>query len=456
MSEIALTSPCLDRALGALALATLACIAGACDPCAGVVAHIEALGPGETYVIPAQCTVTESVTVPAGASVEGGTFELERGESITLEPSPDDDRATSLASTTVRGGNDAEPAIVARGAGHVSISGVSVELERGIAIGISGASASVSGVTIVGNVDPLRAAELPVPADPAEIATYGVAAIDGATVTAAELDVRRLAAGALACSSATLRVTGASLIESRGIAAALFDCVAALDDVEITGTIATALRPGMGIAAGASEVTATRLHVHDAPGYALLARGGEITLVTPTIERLTQAGVWVEEGASLEVEGGTFTANRGTSIAAVGAARLAVRDTVIADTALAPIPTMSGTSIERMGDAIHVVQRAPFTSEVELAELSLTNNERVGVVLDGAMSPLPLSIRGTRIETRDDQLGALAQNIAALPATWDAEVTRVGSAVSLDPVAGTIVVSEGGLTGILMPPTIVF
>lgn len=446
----------LERLPPALALATVACIVSACDPCAGVVASIESLGAGETYVIPVECTVTEPVTVPAGGSVEGGTFELERGESITLEPSPDDGRPTSLASTIVRGGNDAAPAVVARGTGHVSIASVSFELERGIAIGISGASATLSTVTILGNVDPLRAAELPVPAEPAEIATYGVAAIEGASLRATELDVRRVAAGALACSSATLDVTGAELIETRGIAVTLFDCLATLDEVEIADTIPAPLRPGVGIAAGTSEVTATRLHVHDSPGYGVLAYGGEITLLMPVVERLAQAGVWVERGATLSVEGGTFTANRGASIAAVGATRLEVRETVIADTALAPIPSMGGTSLERMGDAIHVAQRAPTASEVELRDLSLMNNERVGVVLDGAMSPLILSITGTRVETTGTQLGALAQNIAALPAAWDAEVTRVGSAVALDPVAGTIVVSEGGLTGILMPPTITF
>src|SRR5690606_27465954 len=84
-----------------------ACLASACDPCAGIAARIEALGAGERYSVPESCVVSEAVAVPAGATVSGGTFELGSGESITLAPSPDAARPTTLEGATVRGGNDA-------------------------------------------------------------------------------------------------------------------------------------------------------------------------------------------------------------------------------------------------------------------------------------------------------------------------------------------------------------
>ena len=153
---------------------------------------------------------------------------------------------------------------------------------------------------------------------------------------------------------------------------------------------------------------------------------------------------------------GSFEDLGGAGIAAVGAVRLEARDTRVASTRSIPIPTAGGTSLEEMGDGIHVVQLADVDSEVELADVTLVRNERVGLVLDGGMRPLSISIARTRVETTGMQLGALAQNVVALPAGWDASVTRVGSAETLDASAGPLAVSEGGLAGILMPPTIMF
>jgi hypothetical protein len=59
------------------------------------------------------------------------------------------------------------------------------------------------------------------------------------------------------------------------------------------------------------------------------------------------------------------------------------------------------------------------------------------------------------VETTGTELGAVAQDVAALPATWDSGITRTGSVVTFDPGAGRLVVSDG-FDGILMPPTIVF
>lgn len=445
----------MSRSLRIL-LVTAIASAAACDPCSGIVARIEGLGSGESYRVPAGCIVTEPVTVPAGASVEQGTFELEHGESITLAPSPDAAHPTTLSGATVRGGNDAAPIVVARGAGDVAIRSSSFELVRGIAIGISGARAWIDEVSITGNLDPARALEVPSPPDPAALATYGVAVIEGANVTATSLAVRRVAIAGLSCTRSTLVVMGGTLEQNLGIGLWAQECDATLGDVEIARTLAAPLRPGMGIAARASTIGATGLHLHDAPGYGLLAAGSDVSLGAPRIERLEQAGVWVEDRSTLVVGGGTFEDNRGAAIAAVGAERLEVFDATIARTALAPIPTGTGTSLERMGDGIHVVQLAGVASAVELGDLLLTRNERVGVVLDGAMSPLLFSVVRTRVETAGSELGAIAQNVASLPAGWDAEVTRVGSAATLDATAAPLIVSEGGLAGILMPPTITF
>src|SRR5690606_2466791 len=226
------------------------------------------------------------------------------------------------------------------------------------------------------------------PVDPAALATFGVAAIDGATVTATSLIVRRVAVAGAFCADAALAITGATLEESLGLGVSAIRCDAILEDVEIARTIAAPQRPGIGIAAHSSTLRATELSLHDAPGYGVLAAASDLTLTAPEVRALEEAGVWVEDGSSLVVDGGLFEDNRGAGIAAVGAARVEVRGATIRATGLAPIPTAGGTSLERMGDGIHVVQLADVVSEVDLSDLVLANNERVGVVLDGAMRPL--------------------------------------------------------------------
>jgi hypothetical protein len=92
-----------------------------------------------------------------------------------------------------------------------------------------------------------------------------------------------------------------------------------------------------------------------------------------------------------------------------------------------------------------------------LGDLVLSENVRVGMVLDGGGDPLALAVSGTMVSTSGTELGAVAQNVASLPASWDSGITRAGPAMTLDHGAAPLVVSDGvGTLGILMPPTIMF
>jgi hypothetical protein len=384
-------------------------------------------------------------------------YELGLGEAIAMTPSPDGAPITTLRGATIRGGS-AGASVRIEGAGHASIEGVVLELERGIAIGARGASVEVADTEITGNVDPEDVLELPVPAPPELLATYGVVALDGASAVVRGTSVSRVASAGIFCGSATLDVGGGVLSENRGIAMALFDCAATVTDLEIVSTLSAPSLPGMGIAASMSTVlTATRLSIHDAPGYGVLGSSSTVSLVDPRIARMEQSGAWAEGATSMTITGGVFESNEGAAIAAVGAARLEVRETSVTGTRSAPIPSAGGGAADTMADAIHVAQRSGDPSTIVLAGLMLADNDRVGIVLDGASEALDVTIERARVETTGAQLGAIAQNVSALPAGWDADVTRIGSAATLDPVAAPVVVSDGsGATGILMPPTITF
>ncbi|MFO0682094.1 MAG: right-handed parallel beta-helix repeat-containing protein [Sandaracinus sp.] len=417
-------------------------------------AALARLAPGDRYALDGRCVVSSGVALSAGTSLEGGTFVLGPGESIRLATGGT--TPTTLAHVQVSS-TSAAAAVIVDGDGTAQISDVAMTLEAGIGIGVRGGTAAITDVTIDGNVDPAHVLELPVPADPATLATYGVVVLGGHT-TLERVDVRHLASAGVVCESAQLDLRSTIVVENRGIAIELFDCEADLASTEVYGTLDAPGLPGLGVVAAEGTVlTASALTVRDEPGIGVFVDASTATLTSPTIARLGQAGAYARTMGTLDVQDGTFTAVAGAAIATVGAARLSVARTTIADTTPAPILTPGGAGSTTMADGIHVAQDATTTTEVRIDDTTLRNNERIGAVLDGAARPLDVTLSGVRVEGTGEELGVVAQNVASLPAGWDASVTRVGSPLTLDATAPLLAVSSGaGAIGILMPPTISF
>lgn len=436
----------------------LAACGQACPSSSELVARIEALRSGERIDLGA-CVVSEALEIPAGATVEGGTFELPDGAAVSLAPSPEGAPATTLRGATVRGGfreNAARIRIAGKGLARIE-DGV-LEVDGGIGIGVVAARVDVDGVQLTGNFDPSRVLELPVHAALDGLATYGIAAIGGAHVTLTGGTIERFVSAAAGCIGSTIELDGTAIAENRGFGIQAFDCTLGLSGVSVHDTVSAPGLPGIGIVADmGTQLTATQLELRDAPGYGLFVSASNAELDAPRIERMRQAGVWAENGATLSITGGMLDGNAGAAIAAVGATRLDVRETSVVATSEAPIPSPGGGGADTMADAIHVAQLAGTPCTVVLSDLTLSHNDRVGLVLDGAMEPLAVAIERTRIETSGTELGAVAQNVADLAEEWDVGITRVGSAATLDRTAAALTVSTGSdLVGILMPPTISF
>lgn len=436
-------------------LAFAAALAG-CNTCPSA-AEIQALGSGAVLDLH-ECVIDEAVTIPAGVTIEHGVFDLPAGASVTLTPAAGGEPRTTLRGARVSGGAGAGASVRVLGEGAALVEGVTFAIERGIAVGVSGATVEILDATLSGNVDPERVAELPSNIDASVLATWGIAAIDGAVVTVEGSAMERFAAAGAVCWGATLTVEGTTVASNLGYGIQSFDCILELNRVTVRETLTAPGVVGVGVlAARGSVLTSAALTIESAPGYGVIANASAAMLERAIVTGLGQAGVWAENGANLSVSGGTFDANAGAAIAAVGASSLDVSATDVRATRMAPIPSPSGAGSERMADAIHVAQRAGTPCVVSLRDLDLVENERVGVVLDGASEPLSVSVVSTRVETTGTQLGAVAQNVDSLPANWDTEVTRVGSAQTLDSAAGPLAVSDGfGMERILMPPTIDF
>ncbi len=451
-------SSTMHSSLKALTLGALAAMAASCTnapACEGAMIRdrIAALGQGEALAVDASCVVEGSIVVPAGAIVRGGTWALGEGDAIALTPSPEGAPVTTLSGARVTGGSAA--AVEVRGAGHARIETTRFEIVRGIAIGVAESSVELEDVEVAGNLDPANIVDVPM--NGTGFALYGLVAVEGATVRVTGGSFTRLATAGLGCDGAALELDGVTLDENRGAGLVAYGCMVDASNVEVAHTLAglSLVSIGFALVEGTVLRTGASLRFHDAPGYGIYASASEVTLTGPIVERMEWAGVWAESGSSLHVEDGTFTDNDGIAIGAGGALEVDVRGTTVTGTAEALFPAMGGASFVRAADAIHVVQTSEHLTTVSITGSTLVDNGRVGLVLDGGGAALALTLTGTRVEGTGDELGAVAQNIAALPATWDSGVTRVGSAATLDASAGALEVSEStNAVGVLMPPTI--
>lgn len=440
--------------LGALSMGAM--LAG-CEPsCGDEVARIEALLSGEALVLDPACVVRSSVTVPAGATVSA-TFDLPADATIHLAPSPAGMPPTTLRDARIEGGGT-RASVMIDGEGAARIEGLEGHLTRGTAIAaLNGARVTVLGLQLTGNVDPAQLLSLPTPAPPDRLATYGIVALAGASVVfepaPSASRIERFASAGVGCGSATISLVDLVLHESRGVGVLAVDCDLTLLRVEIDATLASPGLPGIGIAAAGSTLSADTLALHDSPGFGLFATDTASVLTGVTIERMAQAGLWVEGGSRLTVTSSTLRENAGAAIAAVGASALRITDSEIADTETAPLPTRGGFGSEPMGDGVHVAELPGTPLEVTLTRVDLIGNTRVGLVLDGGGESLSIALEAVEVDAPETALGAVAQRVTDLPADWDADVVRVSSAAR-DAIADALTVSDGTPYGILMPPTL--
>jgi len=451
--------------LAAAAAVMASCGGGpACPTSDQVRAELASLASGGTATIDAACVLGGSFVVPAGATLHGGTFSLAAGDRITLMPSTVDAPATALESVHVVGGSS-DSSVRVEGAGHARISQITLDVQRGYAIVVSGASVAIDHVSVQGALDVAHIVDLGIPAPRETNLGYGIVAIDGADVEVTTGDFSGIADAAVICVDASVTLSSLTIEDSRGAGVAGFGCAVNAADLDIYGMLAAGTYTGTGIGLFTSSthrpstlVAGDRLSIHDEPGYGVIAdHSGAVTLTDPRMSGLGLAGVWVEDATSLTLAGGTFDGNRGIAISAIGVASVDVHGTHVTNTTNGPIPTMGGLGTATMADALHLVQRAGVPSTVTLGDLVLSENARVGLVLDGGGDPLSLTVSGTMVSTSGTELGAVAQDIASLPTSWDSGITRVGPATTLDHGAAPLVVSDGvGALGILMPPTSMF
>lgn len=405
---------------------------GICDA-GDLTAALAAALPGDVIEVGA-CSVSGHFTISSGVTLRGAgrvrtrLISIANDPVVRMIPAPVTGPATALESLTIT--SNARFGVYASAFGQAAISDVRVDAATGIAIGLEKLDrAQLDDVEVYG---PVIAA-----AGPTNTASRGLVLID---VTDARINNLQ---------SSGFRVAGASLVRgattwtggqvSRNLGHGLIaeGGNVVLADLSISDTISD---PGRMRTWGAvfyegATVSSTRLNASNNNGYGLL----HLDLPQVAHDALTandniDAAVWLSSVEAADISG-EMRGNRFMGLFAHQTANLTVHDTTIADTRAVDRPLESGTVT--LGDGIQLVES---TTEIDLRDVVLQNNERAGLLLDlgsASASTMDIAISGTRVEVPAiaTAYGAVAQNGTVLPG-WDTGIMRVGSDAARDSISG--------------------
>ena len=420
-------------ALSLVALIGCAGEDGPASSAAELSAALGGAGAGDTVRASAG-TFRGSFVVPDGVTLEGA------GDGTILESS--DDRAVVIlratsAQTTVRNvtvRSTGSAAIVATGAGTATVDTVRVESTRGIGIGGEDAGTfRLVDVSLVGPVTRDNVSSLPLDPTPADTATHGIVLVRVADAELLRVTVNGYAKfGALFVESGVDWDTG-NANENVSTGMMSYGGSATLTGVEIARTIGgfTLIPPYNAVFANGSIVSTTNLVASGGEGYGVLhsATGGNhVNLVA---EDNTAAGLWAQDTAGLSLSGASsrIANNAFAGVVALESADVTIEDAAITDTRMAR-RVFGETGTVEVGDGIQLVRSV---TAITLRNLTLTNNQRAGTLIDlGGSTTDGITLTSVTANATGTSLGVVAQN-GTLTAGWDATVARMGDTATNDP-----------------------
>lgn len=439
---------------------------------AELTAALEAAGSGDTVRASAG-TFRGSFVVPEGVTLEGaGATILESDGDEAVVVLRAGSAPAGVRNVTVRSSGSA--GVIATGAGAATIETVRVESTRGIGIGGEEVSTfRLVDVTLVGPVTRDNVSSLPLEPTPADTATHGIVLVRVADAEFLRVTVNGYAKfGALFVDSGVDWNTGnANENVSTGLMS--YGGSATFTGIEVARTIGgfTLIPPYNAVFADGSVVSTTDLVASGGEGYGVLhaATGGNhVNLVA---EGNTAAGLWAQDTAGLSLSGASsrIADNAFAGIVALDSSDITLEDAAISDTRMAR-RVFGETSTVEVGDGVQLVRSS---TAITLRNLTLTNNQRVGTLIDlGGTTIDGVTLEAVTANATGTSLGVVAQN-GTLAAGWDSMVARMGdtgtndsaflaSGIVLD-VAGVVAptdmpiaddISAGGLSAVgVVAPT---
>lgn len=473
-----------------------------CDASAIASALFEARS-GDTIRLGA-CTIEGAFVVPAGVGLVGSGVQATRvvgpvaGIAVDLVPD-EGDGATTVRDLTVE-----SPGIVgirADGGGHLVVERVRVVASAGVALGVVEATrVELTDVELVGpitarNADDelfwavapttdlpegddcdgepvcdegdLQEAECPGCGQVQQVcsscgrwvtvtAAYGLALEAVATATLTNVDVSGFASFAVvfrdrgaqgATVAGDIRWTGGSVHENLFVGLyAGGDVRLVLEDVSLEETFENILNPSYAaVIADHADLSTTRLAIVDNDRYGLLQHGATARHTDLEATGNGDAALWVGDSDELDIQGGAVSGNEFVGILLVSSSHVHLADLSVTGTRSRTFVLDLWSRVE-IGDGI---QLTDTTDDVSLERIVLTDNERVGLLVDfGDLDVSPLTLNDVEVSSQAGGYGAIAGSADEAsrdlavggPPGWDANITR-------DPVATANDLAAAGALG---------
>lgn len=467
----------------AMVLAAVGC-GGDDDPescdAAGLVAELGAASAGDTVQAKA-CTYTGSFTVPPGVTLAGepgAVLRADDGVVVTLEPSTDPATPTTLASIAIEA--DGRVGVLSRGAGSVTLRGVTMTASRGYGVAIEAATTVVlEDVTLTGPVTPDNEADDAfLTPDPETMATFGLILLAPETVEMTRVEVigfaefgvavlDQTADGTAAVARPSIAWISGAARQTLGTGVYVAGSDAYITDVEVMSTF-RGLRgtPAYGgVFTDGSAVTTMRLLVCENDGFGLLHEGGSVHHTDLSLTDNGEGGIAVGSAMSLSLDGGdsVMSGNGGFNVLIRDSLDVELRDLTV-ERAMR-IPSALGPEL---GDGIQILG----SYDAVLENLVIRDNERVALTVDiGPDMGAGITFTNVMVHSYMAELGAVGGTVDAATSelvpvepdgVWDAGIMRDASALSVDmsfvsrlAIAGiitpTMIARPQGLTGIITP-----
>lgn len=395
----------------------------------GDVVHVEAGRYEGSFVVPAGVTLE--------GSGKGATVLVVAGEdpALVLQPGTPGSAATDL---TIESSGPSGAAVLAHGAGDAALRRVNVEASVGVAVAAEDLDRLIlDEVTLSGPVDAANVGEFTsagvLDSGYAGLATSRVAAVE---ITA--LDVRGFAQFGAVFAHSGVSWTGGTACGTLGVGIMFAGGSGTLDGVTICDVFA-GLRiywaSGLVIAAGA-DVTTTDVTITRVEGVGVLQDGSTSGHLDVDVADNGFAGIWLQNGAgtlaapALRVSGAatTISANGGGGVIAVASTGIDLQDALIEQTTLLG-KIVGETTLVMVGDGVQLVGSV---TDVLLRSLTISDNGRIGILVDGAgMSLAGVVMQDVVVSGGGEELGLLGQNGSIAP-DWSAGVTVTGAAAAND------------------------
>ncbi len=479
----------------ALCISLAACSTPLCDHDAAEAA-LAAASAGETVELGA-CEVQGPLHVPPGVTLAGtgGTVVVApagSGAIVLLGGEP----ASTVRGLAVR--VEGRIGILARGGGRAAIEDVDVDASRGVAIGATELSElSIARTTLRGPIDETTAldpiylrvvAGPPVAGactDPSCECTPGDVRGDEACDASGRWATMTATHGVYASGVGSVVLTDVEVIGFAEHGVVLSESDAVWNGGRIDATLGTGLRQ-VGGTLSASDVTVehtyaglrgeapyaiavtdearfdgARLTVSDNDRYGLVLVGSAGTSASMIAERNGDAAVWLGGTDEFALTDGSFADNRFATLVITESSNVAIERTRVDRTRAMELAGLRPGGVVRLGDGVHV---HASTAGIRLADMTLGDNERAGIVLDlGASGTPDVAFSTVVVDGTGSQLGAIAGRLSGdwtlateTPAGWDTGITRGGVVGTNDAAfTGTLDAIDLLAPGIAIPENVV-